>query len=81
MMASFKTPLAMIVHPTDVAAAGTLAFAHALDLALTAKSQLCLLHVRGESDAPPGKSAPASWISWRIILAISWCSPPMPIRA
>jgi len=56
MMASFKTPLAMIVHPTDVAAAGTLAFAHALDLALTAKSQLCLLHVRGESDAPPGKS-------------------------
>jgi nucleotide-binding universal stress UspA family protein len=56
MTALAKTPLATIVHPTDVAAASTLAFAHALDLALTTKSRLCLLHVRGESDAPPGKS-------------------------
>jgi nucleotide-binding universal stress UspA family protein len=55
-MASAKTPLATIVHPTDFTASSTLAFAHALNIALATKSQLCLLHVRSESEPPPGKS-------------------------
>lgn len=46
----------MIVHPTDFTAAGASAFAHAVAIALAAKSQLCLLHVREEDAPPPGKS-------------------------
>ena len=55
-MAPAKTPLATIVHPTDLTAPSALAFAHALNIALTTKSQLCLLHVRNEGEPPPGKS-------------------------
>jgi nucleotide-binding universal stress UspA family protein len=55
-MAASNTPLAMIVHPTDFTAAGASAFAHALSMALAAKSRLCLLHVRDERGAPPTKS-------------------------
>jgi len=55
-MASAQTPLATIVHPTDFAARGASALAHALKIALIAKSQLCLLNVRGESDAAPSRS-------------------------
>ena len=51
-----QTPLATIVHPTDFTAAGASAFAHALKIALTTKSQLCLLNVRGEGDAAPSRS-------------------------
>jgi nucleotide-binding universal stress UspA family protein len=56
IMAPVKTPLAKIVHPTDFTAAGASAFAHALSIALAAKSQLCLLHVHDENAAPPSKS-------------------------
>lgn len=56
MIASAKTPLGTIVHPADFTASGASAFAHALKIALTTKSRLCLLHVRGESDAAPSKS-------------------------
>jgi nucleotide-binding universal stress UspA family protein len=55
-MISAKPPLATIVHPTDFAAPSALAFAHALNIALTTKSQLCLLHVRTENEPPPMKS-------------------------
>jgi nucleotide-binding universal stress UspA family protein len=55
-MASAQTPLATIVHPTDFAAAGASALAHALKIALVAKSQLCLLNVRREGDAAPSRS-------------------------
>jgi nucleotide-binding universal stress UspA family protein len=55
-MASAQTPLATIVHPTDFTASGASAFAHALKIALVAKSQLCLLNVRGEGDAAPSRS-------------------------
>jgi nucleotide-binding universal stress UspA family protein len=51
-----KSPLATIVHPTDFSASGAAAFAHAIAIALAAKSRLCLLHVREEDDAPPGRS-------------------------
>jgi nucleotide-binding universal stress UspA family protein len=55
-MPSAPTPLGAIVHPTDFAASGAAAFAHALKIALIAKSQLCLLNVRGESEAAPARS-------------------------
>jgi nucleotide-binding universal stress UspA family protein len=55
-MASAQTPLATIVHPTDFAPSGAAAFAHALKIALIAKSRLCLLNVRGESEAAPRRS-------------------------
>jgi nucleotide-binding universal stress UspA family protein len=55
-MVSAKAPLATIVHPTDFSAPSASAFAHALNIALTTKSQLCLLHVRTEDEPPPGKS-------------------------
>jgi len=50
-MASLKAPRATIVHAMNPAASGGLAFAHALKITLASKSQLCLLHVRGEDDA------------------------------
>jgi len=56
MLTLAKTPLATIVHPTDFSAAGASAFAHALGIALAAKSRLCLLHVRDEREAPHGRS-------------------------
>ncbi|MGD0719626.1 MAG: universal stress protein [Roseiarcus sp.] len=56
MPTSEITPLATIVHPTDFTAAGASAFAHAVAIALAAKSRLCLLHVREEHEAPPGRS-------------------------
>jgi nucleotide-binding universal stress UspA family protein len=56
MIALAKTPPATIVFPNDVTAANTSAFAHALTIALKTKAQLCFLHVRSESDPPPGKS-------------------------
>ncbi len=50
-MATATATRATIVHPTDFSAGDASAFAHALAMALASKSQLCLLHVRGESDA------------------------------
>jgi hypothetical protein len=55
-MASAPPPLATIVHPTDFAASDAAAFAHALKIALIAKSRLCLLNVRGEDEPAPSRS-------------------------
>jgi hypothetical protein len=44
------TPLESIIHPTDFSRAGLDAFAHALRLAITAKSLFYIVHIEGETE-------------------------------
>jgi nucleotide-binding universal stress UspA family protein len=45
-----NTPLESIMHPTDFSAAGLDAFAHALRLAVAAKTLFYLVHVEGDTE-------------------------------
>ena len=52
-MGSTKIERATIVHPTDFAGGGELAFTHALRIALRTKQALSLLRVKREDDVSP----------------------------
>ena len=59
--------LRSIVHPTDFSPAGLDAFAHALRLAVAAKSHFYILHIAGETE----HAAPRTLASFRRLGGIS----------
>ena len=61
------TPIESIIHPTDFSAAGLDAFAHALRLAVAAKSVFYIVHIEREKhvdeweDFPRARQLLAAW--------------------